>query len=161
MRNYIAALLLTFGVFGLLPCAYADADSSFVQELFLKARGGDEDALISIRQKAAEGDAAAQFRLGVLYDLGQGVKRDYAQAFMWYRKTAEKGNSDGQFNLGNLYQNGQGVTQDYAQAVTWYRKSADQGFSFAQMDLGRLYEKGQGVTQDYAQAVTWFRKARP
>ncbi|MDG4550199.1 MAG: hypothetical protein P9G45_07275, partial [Candidatus Contendobacter sp.] len=72
--------------------------------------------------KAAEqGDADAQFNLGVMYDNGQGVRKDEAEAVKWYRKAAEQGNADAQNNLGWMYTNGQGVRKDEAEAVKWYR----------------------------------------
>ena len=96
---------------------------------------------------ADQGDAAAQYRLGILYHNGQGVPQDYAQAATWYRKAADQGNALAQSNLGVLYDNGQGVPQDYAQATAWYRKAADQGNALAQSNLGVLYYNGQGVPQ--------------
>ena len=110
--------------------------------------------------KAAEqGDADAQFNLGVMYEQGNGVKKDYTQAAKWYRKAAEQGHADAQFNLGSMYANGEGVKQDDTQAVEWFRKAAEQGHAYAQNNLGLMYAKGEGVKQDYTQAVEWYRKA--
>ncbi|MDS4057067.1 MAG: tetratricopeptide repeat protein [Candidatus Contendobacter sp.] len=66
----------------------------------------------TVRLKAEQGDAAAQFRLGQMYAKGEGVKQDYAQARQWYQKAADQGHADAQFNLGTMYANGQGVKQD-------------------------------------------------
>jgi len=41
------------------------------------------------RKAAEQGDADAQFNLGVRYDAGQGVQQDMAAA--WLRKAAEQG----------------------------------------------------------------------
>ncbi len=49
---------------------------------------------------AAQGDAHAQFNLGVMYDKGRGVSQDYAEAVKWYRKAAEQGHASAQHNLG-------------------------------------------------------------
>jgi len=65
----------------------------------------------------------AQFSLGVMYDKGQGVKQDYAEAVKWYRKAAELGSSASQFNLGVMYSNGQGVLKSGAAAADWYYKA--------------------------------------
>ncbi len=40
---------------------------------------------------AEEGDVEAQFNLGILYDLGQGVAQNKMMAAAWYRKSAEQG----------------------------------------------------------------------
>ena len=105
---------------------------------------------------ADQGNALAQFNLGVMYDEGQGVPQDDAEAVKWYRKAADQGNALAQFNLGVMYGTGQGVPQDYAEAVKWYRKAADQGLAQAQFNLGLMYSKGQGVPQDYVEAHKWY-----
>lgn len=43
------------------------------------------------RHLAAQGDAGAQFRLGLMYDYGQGVPQNHANAVRWYRAAAEQG----------------------------------------------------------------------
>jgi len=94
-----------------------------------------------------------------MYENGQGVKQDHAEAVRWYRKAAEQGHAVSQYNLGVMYANGQGVKQDHAEAVRWYRKAAEQGHTGGQCNLGGMYENGQGVKQDHAEAVRWYRKA--
>jgi hypothetical protein len=101
----------------------------------------------------------AQFNLGLMYDKGQGVPQDYAEAAKWYRKAAEQGNAEAQYNLGMMYYAGQGVPQDHAVAAKWYRKAAEQGNASAQFNLGLMYDKRQGVPQNFPEAVKWYRKA--
>ena len=116
---------------------------------------------------AADGDAQAQFNLGVRYANGRGVPRNDAEAVAWYRKAAEQGNADAQNNLGWMYANGPrilclyrcGVARDDGEAVAWYRKAAEQGSAIAQNNLGWMYANGRGVPQDDAEAVAWYRKA--
>ena len=43
------------------------------------------------RPLADQGDAEAQFNLGVMYESGQGVPQDDAEAVKWFQKAAEKG----------------------------------------------------------------------
>ena len=110
--------------------------------------------------KAAEqGDASAQYNLGIMYDHGQGVPQDYAQAALCYRKAAEQGYAPAQSNLGAAYYEGQGVPRDYAQAAAWFHKAAVQGDATAQFNLGAAYLDGQGVPQDYAAATHWLDRA--
>ena len=130
-----------------------------VRQLFEKARRGDAQAQQALAQAAAQGDADAQFHLGVMYYLGQGVPQDYAQARYWYEKAAAQGFAVAQTALGAMYSLGQGVPQDYAQALRWFEKAAAQGFAGAQFGLGAMYYLGQGVRQDYAQGRQWVEKA--
>ena len=113
----------------------------------------------STRARAEQGNAAAQSDLGMMYDEGQGVRQDYAEAVKWYRRAAEQGVVDAQTNLGLMYDEGRGVRQDYAEAVKWYSKAAEQGDAEAQIAIGDAYDEGRGVRQDYAEAVKWYRKA--
>ena len=114
------------------------------------------ERIAAIRDRAASGNAEAQYNLGLLYDSGQGVPQDYAQEATWYRKAAEQGNANAQTALGSMYVNGQGVPQNNAQAAAWWRKAADQGNADGQFGLGLLYDHGSGVPQDFAEAYFWF-----
>ena len=119
----------------------------------------DIEAVKWYRKSAEQGNARAQFNLGLMYKYGLGVEQDYAEAVTWYRKAAEQGHAKAQFNLGSMYEDGQGVEQDYAEAVKWYRKAAEQGDASAQCNLGLMYCDGRGVTKDDSEAVKWYRKS--
>lgn len=111
--------------------------------------------LEQLQAKAASGDAEAQFNLGVIYDNGEGVPRDYKAAREWFRKAAEQGNAMAQNSLGLMYADGQDEPQDYQKAAEWIRKAAEQGHTNAQASLGWMYANGKGVPQDYSQAYMW------
>jgi len=76
----------------------------------------------SIARAAIQGNADAQFNLGMLYE-----RHRYAEAAKWYREAADQGLEDAQFNLGLLYAKGQGVPRDDVQAYMWFELSAAQG----------------------------------
>ena len=78
---------------------------------------------------AEQGDADAQFHLGVMYESGQGVLRNDAEAIKWYRKAAEQDDAVAQFNLGIMYTKGEGVSPNHAEAALWYRLAADHGLA--------------------------------
>ena len=82
------------------------------------------EALKWFRLAAEQGDAGAQYNLGVSYDQSQGVPQDYAEALKWYRLSAEQGNADATHNLGGMYAEGNGVPQDYVQAHMWFNLAA-------------------------------------
>ena len=111
------------------------------------------------RQSAEQGDTAAQFNLGLIYDLGRGVPQDKAEAARWYRMVAEQGDDGGQYHLGCMYYDGDGVPKDDAAAVGWFRKAANQGHVEAQYRLGCMYLLGEGVSRSYAAATRYFRNA--
>jgi TPR repeat protein len=72
------------------------------------------------RKAAEQGDADAQFRIGVSYYDGEGIAKDAVEAVKWYRKAAEQGLADAQTNLGNCYYNGEGVAKDAVEAYAFY-----------------------------------------
>ncbi len=81
-------------------------------------------ALREWRPLAEQGNANAQFFLGVMYDKGRGVTQDYAKAVKWFRKAAEQGHARAQALLGIAYDMGQGVPQDDVQALKWFYLAA-------------------------------------
>lgn len=111
------------------------------------------------REMAEQGDAEAQFNLGVMSEKGEGVGQDYKEAVKWYRKAAEQGEGRAQYNLALAYYRGRGVAQDFHEAVKWVRKAAQQGIAKAQYGLGVAYYQGEGVGQDYRKARKWLQKA--
>ena len=72
-------------------------------------------------KKAAEqGDADAQYSLGVAYENGYGVEKNYREAVKWYEESAKQGDADAQYSLGVHYYNGTGVIQNYKKAYAMY-----------------------------------------
>jgi TPR repeat protein len=110
-------------------------------------------------EAAKQGDAAAQYNLGVLYYNGEGVPQDYETAVYWFRKATEQGNAFAQYNLGLSYYMGHGVPQDYMAAIQLFQKAAEQGHARAQYDLGTMYYSGKGVPQNNIEAYAWLNIA--
>jgi hypothetical protein len=73
---------------------------------------------------AERGDARAEYLLGMLYDLGHGVPKNYVQAAYWFRKAADQGVGEAQANLGALYASGLGVPLDYKKAILLWGEAA-------------------------------------
>ena len=139
-----------------------DSDEVPVEQMYRAGDGVSQDdktAVKSSRLAAKQGDAYAQYNMGVLYEKGQGVPQDHKTAVKWYRLAAEQGYAIAQSNLGFMYEKGRGVPQDHKTAVKWYRLSAEQGNVFAQYNLGWMYENGKGVPQDDKTAVKWWKLA--
>jgi len=115
--------------------------------------------LTDIKTLAEQGNAPAQYALGMRYSTGKGLPENYVEAVKWYRKAAEQGYAEAQNNLGLMYRHGKGVRKSRAEAVDWYRKAAVQGLATAQYNLGTAYYNGVGVRQSYAESYVWFSLA--
>lgn len=95
-----------------------------VARVFENANEDYTTAMQAFRQLADQGNAEAQWNLGLMYKLGEGVPQDYAEAVKWFRKAADQGDPDAQQSLGLMYSDGQGVPQDYVQAHKWFNLAA-------------------------------------
>ena len=136
------------------------AFSADFQKGLTAAQSGDyATALREWKPLAEQGNAAAQYNLGLMYDNGRGVPQDYQTAVKWWRLAAEQGVADAQYNLGLMYANGRGVPQDDKTAVKWFRLAAEQGLADAQNNLGMMYGNGTGVIQDDVYAHMWWNIA--
>jgi TPR repeat protein len=93
------------------------------------AHAGDfATALKEWKPLAEQGDATAQFNLGMMYYYGDGVPQDYSAAARWYRLSAEQGDVDAQQELGYMYQRGFGVLQVDLLAYMWYNIASANGY---------------------------------
>ena len=75
--------------------------------------------LETLLEEANQEETGAQIKLGLLYETGSGVTRNYEEATKWYRLAALDTDPLAQFNLGKMFANGYGVEQDDVQAWMW------------------------------------------
>lgn len=115
----------------------------------------------SVLDSADNGDAHAQYKLGLYYDAGNGVKKNAKESINWYKKAAKNGHPLAQTKLGVIYENGEGLHPDINEAVKWYEKAANQGYALAQYNLGLYYEDqlNKYKKRDYPKAYDLFLKA--
>ena len=117
-------------------------------------------SLQEVIQQAEQGNATAQYRLGVMYADGiSGTSQNYLKALKWIKKSAEQGNIKAQCTLGIMYYHGYEIPQNFPEAFKWFKKAADQKSANAQYSLGAMYFNGDWVRQNYQEAVKWFKKA--
>lgn len=77
-RIVVVIVLMLSLVASLTAGTLEDADTAY-------ARGDYATALRLSRPLAEQGDATAQYNLGHMYHLGEGVPQDYTEAAKWYR----------------------------------------------------------------------------
>lgn len=111
--------------------------------MYLTSTAVDINAL---KKSAEQGDAKAQYNLGVCYYNGNGVEKDYQEAVKWYRKAAEQGIAEAQCNLGLCYDEGRGVIQNKVKAYAWYALSSKNGDDVGNKNM-KLLEKELTQTQ--------------
>ena len=110
------------------------------------------DAVKYLTPAAQKGQAVAQYRLGTLYEHGQGVAADPVKAAHWYGLSADLGNRKAMHNLAVIL----AARKDMADAVRWFARAAGLGLPDSQFNLAILYERGDGVPQSFADAFKWY-----
>lgn len=124
--------LLTTAILGfsLASCHSTGLTNTPDQQLdqgFEAVKKGDYQTALKLwKHLADQGDARAQYNLGLMYRNGNGIQDD-VEAAKWYRKAADKGYTMAQFNLGLMYRDGEGVKQNRTVAKEWLGKACDSG----------------------------------
>ena len=85
-----------------------------------------------------------------MYELGNGVPENDAEAVKWYRKAADQGHAKAQSNLGVMYYNGDGVPENHVRAYVWLSMAKTQGYESAKKAVEIV--KNKMTKQQIAQA---------
>jgi hypothetical protein len=116
-------------------------------------------SLPELQEIAGQGDADAQWQMGLRYHDGDGVPRDDAQAMQWYLRAAEQGNVEAQGALGSYYWAGRGVPVDLSKSYFWSTIAMAQGDEISKGRVeGLASQMTQGqVSQARQEAEAWIR----
>lgn len=109
------------------------------------------------RKAADQGDAQAQYNLGIAYDQGNGVRHDVTEAFHWFLRAAERGHAEAQFNVAISYGQGNGIAENQVEGLKWLILSASGGYSKAtevRNVVGQQYSRSQ-VSEAERLATQW------
>ena len=121
MTRWAASLALTRGLLvGLCVCWPSYTSAEGTERDLSQDQTQTADAVEAIRRAAEQGDADAQYNLGLMYDNGGGVPEDDAEAVRRYRLAADQGDAVAQYTLGFKYAYGEGVSQDDVAAHMWF-----------------------------------------
>jgi hypothetical protein len=140
----------------------AKAQDALAQYLFDGVGGApDYKEAFKWSEKAAQkGLAAAQIRLGILYNTGLGMDdSDKQKGFAQLMKAAKQEDAEAMTLVGLAYRGGDGCDSSDAEAFKWLKKAAQKGHARAQYHLGVLYDHGWGVTENNKEAEAWLLKA--
>ena len=113
-------------------------------------------------EAAKQGDAEAQFLLGLYYYKGHGGSVDMAKAVRWFRKAAEQGYSEALFSLGLCYENGKGVAVDFIEAYKWFLLAESTENERVGEMCSTLTKKmaPEHIAEAQARAKKWLKKER-
>jgi TPR repeat protein len=86
-----------------------------------------QDALYWWTEAAKQGEAMAQYNLGITYYRGEVVPQDYRQAYSWMKMASDQNLAAAQRVLGVMNFNGEGVEENVTLAYVLLRKAAENG----------------------------------
>lgn len=154
------------------PPALKSMDEAFRSGAKWLKSGDKEKALISLEYAAERGHAVAQWKLGRMYQSGDGVAQDDVKAFEYFRSIAANHADDNPNGaqarfvasafvaLGHYYLEGipntkikaepERARQMFDYAASYFRDAE------AQYYLARLYLNGVGAPHDPRTAARWF-----
>jgi len=168
-----AAVTIAFVIFGVNRIWEGDGSnhlrSSAVPATAVSMRpldtGSDHltTGLPELLQLADEGDAAAQFALGVRYEMGSGVPQDDREAVRWFNKAAEQDDPGAQGALAAYYWAGRGIPADLVKAYFWSILAEAGGDEASKSRVALLASRLSRRQILYAQqqASDWMAQHRP
>jgi tetratricopeptide (TPR) repeat protein len=158
-----------------IPGGAANAGDAFRAGTRLYYEGDRKAAIEQLRRAAESGHPIAQWKLGRIYQTGDGVPANHAKAFEFYNQVANNHADDSPSSpqsafvasafvaLGTYYLKGientavrpnvQKAREIYTYAASYF------GDADAQFNLGRLYLEPASNERDPKQAARWLRVA--
>lgn len=103
--------------------ALADLDTG----LMAYASGDFETAAREFGLLSEKGEKAGLYHMGLLYEEGQGVAKQFDRAVTCYTKAAQQGYVDAYFALGEIYLHQPGGQKDRIKAYYWLGMAAKHG----------------------------------
>ena len=105
-------------------------------------------------------DANVQYKLGVMYDTGQGVEQDFTKAIEHFEQSIKyKEKPYSLWRLGKIYLLGKGVTKDYDKAKEYFERAEAVGDANSQFELGHIHEYGKGIPISLPRAIHYYEKS--
>ncbi|WP_395750081.1 hypothetical protein [Prosthecobacter sp.] len=106
-----------------------------------------------------QSEAAAQYRISLMYQHGCGLPKDDAEALKWLHIAVVDSHPPALYQMGLRYAKGEGVPKDEIKAAEAYEQAAKLGYAPAQAALGRCYQNARGVPFTSGLAIHYFQQA--
>jgi len=186
----IFAAVVGLGILGLVALSAVKSKSGALNyenwweepgavETALEKVGVQTIDLKTLKRMAGEGNAHAQYSLGLVYLHGTGsngapntivvaenaavdlriADKNPEAAVDLLQKAAEQGHAEALLNLGRCYFSGNGVAKDQDKAAELFEQAADAGLAEAQRLIAICYQNGWGKTKSPSRASEWYGKA--
>lgn len=124
-----------------------------------KAAAPQQPAKPSLGQLAAQGDAEAQYQLGLAHRDGKGAKKSLPEAVSWFAIAAGNGVKEAAVEVAKAYQQGIGVVRDQRNAAEWWYRAGELGDEAARGRFLTLMLAGESGGFAGPQAAGWLEPA--
>jgi hypothetical protein len=112
-------------------------------------------AVSDLEELVERGSAMSMYYLGVVYQRGDKIERDYAKAGYWYRRLSDWGSVLGLYYLGRLHKR----EGRHREALLELGDARLKDFGPALNSLGSMYFHGEGVARDRMRAKELWARA--
>lgn len=123
-------------------------------------RQNKKRAAVYFCMAAEKGHVLGQFNIAYMFYNGEGVERDYTEAFYWFYMVAANGNERGYYFIADFYMQGLGIIREnHAKAAVFYQKSAKMGSPAGMYNYAVLLAQGDGVEENTELALSLLRES--
>lgn len=116
-------------------------------------------ALYFLSLFAANGDARANYNLGIMYREGFGVDQNDVEALTHFIAAAEDGHMLGNYAVGLAFLRGRGSDVDAKVALSYLKEATLLGHVLSPVEMGRIYFEGRLTEKDVVAAHFWWSLA--
>lgn len=152
LKHLITAVFFGFISLGVLADDVDEGLAAYQQQDY-------QAAFTAWSNAALKGDADAEYNLGQLYRLGQGVQINYLTAQSYYIKAAENNHPLAELQLGTMYYSGKLGPEQEEDAFYWLEQAAQHNNAQAQWMVGIMSYNGQGTSKNSIAAYSWLTLA--
>jgi TPR repeat protein len=138
----------------LAGCTGTDHSACFIYE-----NNQPQQAFELIEVLAEQGDADAQFLVGRMLELGEGVDQDIQRGISSYQKAVNQQHSCAMNNLAVRYKTGDHVPKDHSLAFQLTQKAALSQHPVTLTSLGEIFDFGQGTPVNKEMALNYYKQA--
>jgi len=111
------------------------------------------------KQMAKRGNAESQFKLGLMYETGSGVKKSLVLATSWYKKAARQNHKPALNRLTYLEIKKYGFNNSHREWLMELKADARYQEGEALFLLGQMHSEGTGVNKSLTNALELLREA--
>lgn len=117
------------------------------------------EAFSTFLSEADRGNAYAQYRIGLMYESGEGTKKKPRTAFKYVKLSADAGHVNAISQLGYYYSVGLGCKKNPYEAAQCFKQAGDAGDALALDNYGVTLLSGEGVKRSISSAHRAFKQS--